>query len=197
MPRLFPLILALLLLGCLASFGWAMIWSFVAPKQKTLGAKLTAATGFACAAIHLRAILSIRDVSVARDSMAVAIYGLAAALFWWAVRVNQCKPLATCFSEAQPLHLNTRGPYRLIRHPFYSSYLLTCLAGQIATNAWTLLPTVILMFLIYTAAALREEEQFERSPFASQYKLYRSRTGRFLPDIWKLAVSKIGTDMEN
>jgi protein-S-isoprenylcysteine O-methyltransferase Ste14 len=174
-----------------------MIWFFVAPKQKTLPTKLTAATACACAAIHIRAIVSIRDVLVARGSMAAAIYVLAAALFWWAVRVNQCKSLATCFSETQPLHLNTRGPYRLMRHPFYGSYLLTCLGGPIATGAWSLLPTVIVMFLIYRAAALREEGQYERSPLASQYKLYRGRTGRFLPDIWKLAISKIGTDREN
>jgi protein-S-isoprenylcysteine O-methyltransferase Ste14 len=196
MARLFPLILALMLLGCLASFGWAIIWFFVAPKKKTLGAKLTATTAFACAAIHFQAILSIRYVSVARDSMAVVIYALAAALFWWAVRVNLDKPLAMCWSEAQPLQLNTRGPYRFVGHPFYGSYLLACLGGPIATGAWSLLPTAILLFVIYRAAALREEEQFERSPFAGQYKIYRSRTGRFLPNVWKIVLRKVGTEME-
>jgi protein-S-isoprenylcysteine O-methyltransferase Ste14 len=183
-----------MLLGCLASFGWAMIWFFVAPKKKALRAKLTAATVFACATIHLRAILSIRGVSLARAAAAVGIYVLAAALFWWAVRVNQAKPLAPCFSDAQPLHLNTRGPYRLMRHPIYGSYLLTCLGGPIATGTWSLLATVIVMFVIYRAAAVCEEDQFERSSFASQYRLYRSRTGRFFPFVWKLAVSKVGTD---
>jgi protein-S-isoprenylcysteine O-methyltransferase Ste14 len=142
------------------------------------------------ALLHFRAIFSVHHLTLPRFSVAAAMYVAAIGLFWWAVRVNRTRPLAACFSTAGTPYLNTCGPYRLVRHPFYSSYLLAWLSGVIATEDWILLPTVMVMFTIYVNAALREEEEYERGPLAAEYRLYRSRTGQFFPKFWKLNDSR-------
>ena len=190
MPMIFSVLLAMLLLACLLSFGWGMSRFFVKPKQATLGMKVTATAGLVSALLHFRAIFSMHHVALARFSVAAAMYVLAIGLFWWAVRVNRARSLAACFSSTGTLYLTTCGPYRLVRHPFYCSYLLTWLSGMIATQDWTLLPTVMVMFAIYVTAALREEKEYERGPLAAEYRLYSSRIGQFFPKVWKLNPSR-------
>jgi protein-S-isoprenylcysteine O-methyltransferase Ste14 len=189
MSTIFSILLALLLLACLISFGWGMSRFFIKPKQATLGMKVTATTGLFSALLHFRAIFSMHHVALARFSAAATMYVLTIGLFWWAVRVNRARPLAACFSTAGARNLNTCGPYRLVRHPFYSSYLLAWLSGMIATEDWILLVTVMVMFTIYVTAALREEKEYERGPLAAEYRLYSNRTGQFFPKVWKLNAS--------
>ena len=181
MSQLISPVLATLLLICLASFGWGMRRFFVQPERMTFGRKVTGIVALISASVHFLAIVLTRDISMPRFFLGGTTYVAAAGLFWWAIRVNRANPLAACFSAATPRHLNINGPYHLMRHPFYGSYLLACLGGVIATENWRLLPTVIVMFFIYRSAALQEEGAFGRSPLARHYQLYCSRTGRFLP----------------
>lgn len=184
---IFSILLAMLLLACLLSFAWGMSRFFVKPKQETVGMKVTAAAGLISALLHFRAIFSMHEVVLDRSYVAATMYVVAIGLFWWAVCVNRARPLAACYSTAGTLNLNTRGPYQLVRHPFYSSYLLAWLSGMIATeDYWVLLPTVMVMFTIYVTAALREEREYEHGPLATEYRLYSSRTGQFFPKVWKL-----------
>jgi protein-S-isoprenylcysteine O-methyltransferase Ste14 len=179
-------LLATLLLICLLSFGWGMRYFFVQPRRKTVGMKATALVAFLTALLHFQAILSMRDVPATRFGIACAAYLASAALFWWSVRASRAILLAACFSGDGPVHLNTRGPYSLVRHPFYSSYLLASLSGLIATANVSLVPTVIAMFIIYRTGARREEAHFDAGPLAAQYSLYRRCTGRFFPKIWTM-----------
>jgi protein-S-isoprenylcysteine O-methyltransferase Ste14 len=166
MPQIIPVFLAMLLFTCLTSFVWGMRCCFVKPDRLAFGTRLTALAALASSLLHFQVILSMREFSITRFSIAAAAYLSAAMLYWWAVRANRAKPLAACFSGVIPVHLNTGGPYQLVRHPFYCSYLLACLNGVIATKSSILVPTAIVMFFIYRAAALREEEAFSSSPLA-------------------------------
>jgi protein-S-isoprenylcysteine O-methyltransferase Ste14 len=178
--------LLVLLLLCLGSFSWGMRSFFVRPAHMTRGMKATTLAGAGSALLHVWAISLTHDLSAPGFYMSAAVYVCAVILFWWAVNANRSHPLRACFSENRPLHLNRRGPYSFVRHPFYCSYLLTCLAGLIATrNPW-LLPTVIVMVVIYAIAAIREEEEFAHSPLAAEYRQYRQDTGRFFPRPRKL-----------
>jgi protein-S-isoprenylcysteine O-methyltransferase Ste14 len=38
---------------------------------------------------------------------------------------------------------------------------------------------------LLASAARHEEQKFARSPLAGEYELYRQRTGRFLPKVWR------------
>ena len=102
-------------------------------------------------------------------------------LFWWAVAANRLRPLAACFTAIRPAHITVTGPYCLIRHPFYCSYLLAGLAGFAGTGNLWLLPTTAAMSAIYVIAAFREERQFSHGPLADEYERYRNRTRMFFP----------------
>ena len=128
--------------------------------------------------------------------VAGCFYVCALALFWWAIRTNSPRPLSASFSPDTPQHLVERGPYRLIRHPLYSSYLLTWTAGVVATGRLWLLPSLAVMLVIYFRAAREEEQKFVRSPLGGSYQQYQSRTGQFLPNPLKLLKDRRSHDQE-
>ena len=80
-----------------------------------------------------------------------------------------------------PDRLITDGPYRWVRHPFCSGYLLGALAAPIAMDdqrlAWIAVPLV----LVTVTAAVREEWVWLSSVHGDQYRAYRRRTGMFVP----------------
>jgi protein-S-isoprenylcysteine O-methyltransferase Ste14 len=179
-------LLALLLVSCFGSFTWAVRRFFVRPERSTPGLKFTLLTGTAFAIIHLVVILRTPLLVPWAVAAGAVLYCLSLAVFWWAIAANRVKPLAACFSTESQLHLVQHGPYRLVRHPFYCSYLLAWLAGAVATlNIWLAL-TAIIMFVLYLSAAVNEENKFASSPLAEEYKSYRGSTGRFFPKPFSL-----------
>lgn len=110
-----------------------------------------------------------------------ALYGASAALYLWAARTTWTRRLSLAFSADRPAHLVTSGPYRWVRHPFYSAYLLYWCAGVIAAREPWLIPTVILMAAAFTWAATREEAKFAASVLGPDYARYRRQAGLFLP----------------
>ncbi len=102
-------------------------------------------------------------------------------LFYAAIRASREARLKLAFDLENPHGLVTEGPYRYLRHPFYTSYLIFWIGWAIATwSAWALIPLIIIA-VIYTRAALGEEQKFARTPMAEDYAAYRNRTGFFWP----------------
>jgi protein-S-isoprenylcysteine O-methyltransferase Ste14 len=163
---------------------------FARPAGSTRGMKIISGFGAAFAAMQLAAIIWIPVTSTAQAIAATALYCCALGLFWWSIKVNSPKPLSAAFSPDSPEHLVKQGPYRLIRHPFYCSYLLMWTAGIVATASLWLVPTVAVMLVVYARAARLEEEKFTRSGLASSYEQYRSQTGLFLPNPLKLLMAR-------
>ncbi len=187
---LYQLLLASLLFICLASFSWAMRSFFVRQGTVTIGLKLTVLAGMVFAILHFVVILTSRNIATPLVVIAAVLYLLSLAMFWWAITANRVKPLSACFSTNESLHLVQHGPYRLVRHPFYCSYLLTWLAGAVGTWSPWLGLTFIAMFVLYLSAARNEEDKFASSPLAESYAKYRSSTGRFIPSPFKLLVRR-------
>ena len=178
---------ASLLVGCLASFGWAMRRFFLQPAGMTTGMKVIKAFGIFSGLVHLAAIVATPGVTVVRGGSGAVLYLCALGLFWWAINTstNLRRPLSAAFSPDLPAHLVAQGPYKLIRHPLYCSYLLCWLAGWVTTGRWWLAPTIAVMLVIYVLAAAEEEKKFKRSPLAEAYRQYRARTGLFFPNPMK------------
>jgi protein-S-isoprenylcysteine O-methyltransferase Ste14 len=181
------LCLTALLIACLGSFAWGMRYFFQRPESWSLGMKVSQWCGTAFALLHFGAILFC-DLFAA--SIAAGLYLCSLALFWWALRANRRQPLSAAFLDNLPQHLMDQGPYHYIRHPFYTSYLLTWSAGVIAVGRWWLIPTLVVMLAIYWKASQAEEGKFARSSLAAAYVAYRARTGRFLPNPWKLFTAR-------
>lgn len=187
---LYQITLATLLGVCLASFGWGMRSFFVQPSGYTAGMKVITACGYTFAALHLSAILLARGVSWERFWLAAFIYAAGLALYWWAIATNRKRRLSAAFSSDPPTHLVEDGPYRLVRHPFYCSYLLVWSAGVIGSGNLWLLATVAVMLGIYLRAAYVEEQKFAHGVLASEYQAFRRRTGLLIPNPWKMLTAR-------
>jgi protein-S-isoprenylcysteine O-methyltransferase Ste14 len=176
--QLLPLVL---LVSSLASFAWGMRRFFLKPDGDNTGMRVIRMTSSAFAVLHLGTILLTKGIPARQTLAASCVYLLALTLFFWSIQVNRQNALSAAFSPDSPRHLVNWGPYRFIRHPFYSAYLLTWSAGFVATGQWWLLPSIAVMFAVYLRAAQVEEQKFASSPLAEAYREYQESTGRFLP----------------
>jgi len=176
--RLTVLTLAVLNYG---TFAWGAFAVFARKGRAGRGLSLIKAGACVSAAVILTAIFRAGTLSPANAYTAIVIYAGTLSLFWWCVRTNRKVPLSLAYSDDTPKHLVQRGPYRFVRHPFYTAYILAYLAAVVATaNPWLWLVTVS-MAAIYVHAAHVEEAKFTDSNLRSSYARYRTETGMFVP----------------
>lgn len=114
---------------------------------------------------------------------AVILFAASLALFAWAVAATRRSRLTVAFATDEPCFLVRHGPYRHVRHPFYSAYLLFWAGTAVVGPGWAPWGVVVLMALVYRIAASREEAKFGRSALGGAYAEYRASTGMFLPRI--------------
>ncbi len=172
-------------LTCFLSFGFGIRFYFVKPERKTLPMYLITEVGSTIALVHL-GLLVWRGVGQSQLdprmlAAALSLYVLSLTVFWWSWRTVREHRLTFAYSKDVPQRLITGGPYRFVRHPFYTAYSLAFLAAPVGLAAWWLLPTSIFMFFVYRQSAVMEERKFATSALARQYGEYRRGTGRFLP----------------
>jgi len=72
------------------------------------------------------------------------------------------------------------GPYRWVRHPFYSSAVLVILGNSLAAANWFFFAAGSLVFLLLVIRT-RKEEQNLIARFGDDYRNYMQRTGPFVP----------------
>nr|AEQ20614.1 putative protein-S-isoprenylcysteine methyltransferase [uncultured bacterium CSLF43] len=154
--------------------------------------RLIGIAGAVFAVVHLFALAWGGNMTPTLGVLAATGYLSSLGLFWWAVATNRWSPLSAAFSDDAPRWLVRDGPYRLIRHPFYCSYLLAWASGAVATLEWWVIATVIVMLAIYLYAARSEERKFQSSELAETYRSYRESTGLFAPNPRKLLTARRG-----
>jgi protein-S-isoprenylcysteine O-methyltransferase Ste14 len=77
--------------------------------------------------------------------------------------------------------LVTSGPYRFIRHPIYTAFLLILGSTLLISANWLIGLAWISMTILEVASRIGFEEQLMREYFGDQYLEYSKRTGRLLP----------------
>lgn len=116
--------------------------------------------------------------------IAVAMYMLAFSLFLGAIETAKRTRLQRSFIDYPlPDRLITDGPFRWVRHPFCTGYLLGALAGPVAIDHVLMLITAVPLVVIPILAARREERVWMSGPRTVEYSEYRRRTGMFIPFI--------------
>jgi len=77
--------------------------------------------------------------------------------------------------------LITHGPYRLVRHPIYTSMLCLLLGTGFALASWPLLAAAVVFFIAGTEIRIRIEEQLLISAFGNRYEQYRRDVPAYIP----------------
>ena len=112
------------------------------------------------------------------------LFAVSAGLWVWTLAETRTTPPTLAFTGDEPRFMLNAGPYRWVRHPFYSAYLLFWTGTAVATPGLSGWVAVLILGAVYVVAARHEEGKFARSAFAGRYAAYAARTGMFLP--WRL-----------
>lgn len=164
---------------------------FVSEKMAP-GAMLLAVLVIASTLIF-SALLFITGPRPLAASIAGVVIELASfALFRAAITASREARLAFAFDPVMPHGLVDRGPYRFIRHPFYTSYLLFWIGWAIAIWSPWVLPFLIGLVAFYVGAARGEERKFAATALGPDYQRYRQSTGFFWPKFTKFSRLQVG-----
>jgi protein-S-isoprenylcysteine O-methyltransferase Ste14 len=113
----------------------------------------------------------------------LALMLLGMALRYWAVVTLGAFFRTTIETEPGQKVVST-GPYRLIRHPSYSGWLLICLGYGLAVQNWLSVAAAFLLPLAALLVRIRIEEPALVASLGPEYFEYQKRTKRLLPWIW-------------
>ena len=84
-----------------------------------------------------------------------------------------------------------KGPFAIVRHPLYLSYILISIGlSLILLNLWTLSAPLCIIAGIYPTA--KAEETVLTSKFGKEYIDYKKRVGMFFPRLFHLRTSTGG-----
>ena len=177
-----PIGLALFGAACFACFTWGTLRHFVrkdGERRGTWAISLLSLSGFGAFAWQ---VLSrpVPSTWVA----ACVLFAASLGLWGWTLAATRATPPTLAFTGDAPSFLLHAGPYRWVRHPFYSAYLLFWTGAAAATPGLVGWAAVLVLGAVYFAAARHEEGKFAHSAFAARYAAYAARTGMFLP--WRL-----------
>ena len=110
-------------------------------------------------------------------AIAVSLFG--AAIGFWAIAYNQRGNFNIRPVLKEGCRLIMTGPYRLIRHPMYSSVITMMLGIVISTPTWPELAMLIMLIIVLYLKARREERLWcGHNP---GYLSYKKRTKLFIP----------------
>ena len=80
-----------------------------------------------------------------------------------------------------PAEIVTDGPYRHVRHPFYTAFVAALAAAALALPSPITAGCLAWGVVALSLTARREEARLLDSVFGAEYRLYMRRTGRLLP----------------
>jgi protein-S-isoprenylcysteine O-methyltransferase Ste14 len=161
-------------------FSIALKRTFSRPEGIPLTMRMLMICGVISAITDVDVLLSSTG-ALWRTAIGAALLIASRHLFAEAEKATSKEKLSIAFSSDSPIRIYTAGPYRVVRHPFYTSYLLTWLGVVVTTaNIISTVPLLVMGFF-YVNAAMLEESRFLRSPLKIEYETYQQITGMFIP----------------
>jgi len=115
-----------------------------------------------------------------RTAVSILLFAAAGALSWTSARAlgRQLRVDAALGAEHE---LICSGPYRLVRHPIYTSMLCVVLGTGLLISPWYLLAAALAIFLAGTEIRMRVEEDLLEARFGDRFRRYRRDVPRFIP----------------
>ena len=91
------------------------------------------------------------------------------------------RPAPSGLSQNHKLVQN--GPFAVIRHPLYVSYILILIGLSLVLHLyWLLIPALAVVIGIYPTA--RTEEEMLIRQFGDEYRKYQQKVGMLFPKLW-------------
>lgn len=117
-------------------------------------------------------------------TLGLFLYVTSLVLFWWAIVT--AKKLDFAFSPNVG-EIITTGPFAIIRHPFYLSYVIVWSTSTLLFNSLLLWITLLYLIAFYSMSARAEEKVILGSEHSKKYSSYKNEVGMFLPRVkqWK------------
>src|ERR1017187_7693812 len=117
-----------------------------------------------------------------RLALSVSLLALACALSWTAARALG-RHLRIDASVDFTHELVRSGPYRLVRHPIYTSMLCVLLGTGVLISPLYLLLPAVLIFLIGTEIRMQVEDRMLVSRFGEQFTSYQHNVPGLIPGL--------------
>lgn len=166
-----------------------LLWClpFVLMKKNRSGPKTVdrrARWGILLAAISYALVTQPRfwqlPVAEWRFALGVAVLILAVLLSWTGTRAlgRQWRIDAGLNPDHE---LVMAGPYRIVRHPIYSSMLWLLLGTGFVVTKWWMLAIALPIFIVGTEIRVRIEEGLLASQFGENFQEYKRRTSAYIP----------------
>lgn len=95
----------------------------------------------------------------------------------WALDVN----FSTTLHVREEHTLITRGPYRWVRHPMYTTLYIYLIGVLLMTSNWLIGGLQLIALSLIVVTRIRNEEATMIEKFGDRYRDYIRQTGRFLP----------------
>lgn len=165
--------------ACFLGFSWGTLKHFRPVGPVPRGMRFVEAVSIVMVAVFAWLVLE-RPLSMFWPAAPILCL-VSLALFVWAVRTTRDAGFALAFTGTPPPAIVTSGPFRHVRHPFYTSYLIFWFATCIATMSRLSWAGSIILLMCYVVAARKEEQHLSRGQLAAEYARYASQTGMFLP----------------
>jgi protein-S-isoprenylcysteine O-methyltransferase Ste14 len=134
------------------------------------------------ALLQTAGVIFLKPRSDVFASVGIGMFTLSIALYLAAIEAAQRTRLQrSLIDHPLPDRLITDGPFRWVRHPFGTGYLLGALAAPIAIDDLRMIATALPLVAATLYAAFREERVWLASPHGDEYRAYQKRTGMFIP----------------
>jgi protein-S-isoprenylcysteine O-methyltransferase Ste14 len=113
----------------------------------------------------------------------IAIMLIGMALRFWSV-FTLGRSFRTTIETDKDQKVVRNGPYKFVRHPSYSGWLLMCCGYGIAVQNWLSLLAAVILPLVALLYRIRIEETALLSSFGSEYVEYQRHTKKLIPWVW-------------
>lgn len=102
-------------------------------------------------------------------------------LFSWSISTTKNKVLRLAYCDPSSEKLVVTGPYKYIRHPFYTAYILYWLSWLSLNNFSIIIVAFTFVIIIQYLLGIMTEEKYLSRKFNDNYCNYKSSTAMLIP----------------